>query len=69
MLQVHIESHSNVNLCPEFYLREYICHTEPFRKKSDGSCMVTLFLGSNRQHMPVCLKMILFLVKDGFKYC
>ena len=32
-----IESHSNVNLCPVFYLKAYFRHTESFRKKSDGS--------------------------------
>ena len=35
--QIHIESHSNVNLCPDFYLKAYLRHTESFRKKSDGS--------------------------------
>ena len=35
--QIHIESHSNVNLCSVFYLKAYLRHTESFRKKSDGS--------------------------------
>ena len=35
--QIHIESHSNVNLCPVFYLKVYLRCTESFRKKSDGS--------------------------------
>ena len=35
--QIHIESHSNVNLCPVFYLKAYLRHTESFRKKPDGS--------------------------------
>ena len=35
--QIHIESHSNVNLCPVFYLKAYLRCTESFRKKSDGS--------------------------------
>ena len=26
-LQIHIESHCNVNLCPVFYLKAYLCHT------------------------------------------
>ena len=36
-VQIHIESHSNVNLCPVFYLKAYLRHTESFRKKPDGS--------------------------------
>ena len=35
--QIHIESHSNVNLCPVFYLKAYLRRTESFRKKPDGS--------------------------------
>ena len=35
--QIRIESHSNVNLCPVFYLKAYLRHTESFRKKSHGS--------------------------------
>ena len=35
--QIHIKSHSNVNLCPVFYLKAYLRCTESFRKKSDGS--------------------------------
>ena len=35
--QIRIESHSNVNLCPVFYLKAHLRHTESFRKKSDGS--------------------------------
>ena len=41
--QIHIESHSNVNLCPVFYLKAYLRCTELFRKKSDGSCVTSLF--------------------------
>ena len=56
--QVHIESHSNVNLCPVFYLKAYLrCH-ESFGMKPDGSCVTSLFLGNNRQHWPVCAKTI-----------
>ena len=33
--QVHIESHSDVNLCPLFYLKAYLRHTESFRMKLD----------------------------------
>ena len=35
--QIHIESLSNVNLCPVFYLKAYLRCTESFRKKPDGS--------------------------------
>ena len=35
--QIRIESHSNVNLCPVFYLKAYLRRTESFRKKPDGS--------------------------------
>ena len=56
--QIHIESHSNVNLCPVFYLKAYLRCAEPFRKKSDGSCVTSHFLGNNRQHRPVCAKTI-----------
>ena len=41
--QIHIESHSNVNLCPVFYLKAHLRHTVSFRKKSDGSCVTSLF--------------------------
>ena len=35
--QICVESHSNVNLCPVFYLKAYLRHTESFRMKPDGS--------------------------------
>ena len=35
--QIHIELHTNVNLCLVFYLKAYLRHTEPFRMKPDGS--------------------------------
>ena len=41
--QIHIESHSNVNLCPVFYLKAYLRCTESFRKKPDGSHATSLF--------------------------
>ena len=41
--QIRIESHSNVNLCPVFYLKAYLRHTESFRKKPDGSRVTSLF--------------------------
>ena len=56
--QIRIESHSNVNLCPVFYLKAYLRHTESFRKKPDGSRVTSLFLGNNRQYRPVCAKTI-----------
>ena len=56
--QVHIESHSNVNLCPVLYLKAYLRHTESFKMKPDGSNVTSLFLGNNRQHQPVCAKTI-----------
>ena len=43
--QIRIESHSNVNLCPVFYLKAYLRHTESFRKKPDGSRVTSLFFG------------------------
>ena len=43
--QIHIESHSNVNLCPVFYLKAYLRHTESFRMKPDGSQVTSLFFG------------------------
>ena len=58
LLSFCIESHSNVNLCPVFYLKAYLRCTEPFRKKPDGSHVTSLFLGNNRQHRPVCAKTI-----------
>ena len=41
-----------------FYLKAYLRSTGPFRKKSYGSCVTSLFLGNNRQHQPVCAKTI-----------
>ena len=41
-----------------FYLKAYLRYTEIFRTKPDGSCVTPLFLGNNRQHRPVCAKMI-----------
>ena len=55
---IYTESHFNVNLCPVFYVKPYLCCTVPFRKKSDGSLVSCLFLGNNSQYMPVCAKMI-----------
>ena len=41
--QIHIEYHSNVNLCPIFYLKAYLRCTESFRMKPDGSDVTSLF--------------------------
>ena len=41
-----------------FYLKAYLRHTEPFRKKPDGSHVTSLFLGKNKQHGPVCAETI-----------
>ena len=41
--QIHIESHSNANLCPVFYLKAYLRCTEPFRMKVDGSHVTSPF--------------------------
>ena len=56
--EICIESHLNVKHCPVFSLKVYLCCTEPFRKKSDGSCLSFLFWGNNRQHMPVSAKIV-----------
>ena len=64
--QVHIESHPNVNLCPVFYLKAYLRHTESFRMKPDGSCVTSLFLGNNRQHQPVSAKPFLLGYRKFF---
>ena len=41
--QIHIESHTNVNLCSVFYLKVYLRQTKPFRMKPDGFNMTSLF--------------------------
>ena len=56
--QIHIESHSSLNLQPVFYLKAYVQHTEPFRKKPDRWHVTSLILGNNRQHRPGCAKTI-----------
>ena len=56
--QICIESYSNVNLCPVFYLKAYLRHTESFRTKPDGSHVTSMFLGNYRQYWPVCAKTI-----------
>ena len=61
--QISIESHSNVNLCPVYYLKGYLCFTEPFMKKSNGCCVYSLFLGDNRQQICICAKIISSVVR------
>ena len=43
------------------------------RKRSDGSQMYPLCLGNSRQHIPICAKIISFLIKvlgkDSFRCC
>ena len=56
--QICIEYHTNVNLCPVFYLKAYLRHTEQFRMKPDGSHVTSFLGGNNRQHRPVCTKTI-----------
>ena len=41
--QIHIESHSSVNLCPVFYLKAYLRCNELFRMKPDGLHVTSLF--------------------------
>ena len=49
--QIHIDCHHDAHLCTVFYLKAYLCCTEPFRKKLDGSCVYSLILYNKRQHM------------------
>ena len=55
---IHIETYSDVTLCPVFYLKVYLYQTEPCRKKSDGSQVSSLFLGNIGHHMLVCAKTV-----------
>ena len=64
--QIHIESHSNVNLCPVFYLKAYLRCTESFRMKPDGFHVTALFWSNDRQHWPVCAKTISSWVRKFF---
>ena len=68
--QVHIESHSNVNVCPIFFiLKAYLRCTESFRMKPDGSHVTSLFLGNNGQHWPVCAKTIFSWIRKVLVCC
>ena len=55
--QIHIESNSNINLCPVLYLKlTYAVLSLLGRRQMDLGC---LFLVNNRQHMPICTKTVL----------
>ena len=56
--QICTEFHSNINLCPVFYLKAYLWHNEPFRKRLHKSHVTSLFWGNNRQPRLVCAKAI-----------
>ena len=60
--QVHIESHSNVNLCPVFFLFEGL-----FEMKDKARWILCDFsvLGNNRQYWPVHAKTISSWVRKG----
>ena len=66
--QICIESYSVVYLCSVFYLKAYLHHIEPFRKKSDGPRVCSLFLviigGTFLQ--PLCDKLIFSWVRNIF---
>ena len=63
-LQTHFESHSNVNVCPGCYLKVYLCHIDSSEKKSDRLHVYSRFCGNNRQHMPICAKMISSCIRE-----
>ena len=56
--QICIESHSNVNLCPVFYLKAYLRHTESVWEEAWWITCDLSFFGNNRQHRLVCAKTI-----------
>ena len=62
--QICSDSHFIANLCPAFYLKAYLQHTELLRRNSDKSWVSSLCLGNSRQQMPVCAKIIPSLVRD-----
>ena len=48
-----------------FHLKAYLCHTEPFRKRSDGSPVYTVLLDNNKAaHVCLCIN-CLFLGSEG----
>ena len=62
--QIHTESHSSVKLCPVFYLKAYMCHTEPFRKKLDGLFVTSPVIGNNMQYKAIYAKTISSWVRN-----
>ena len=64
--QIHIESYSSVNICAVFYLKAFLRHTKPFRKKPDGLHVTSLVLGISRQYRLVCGKTILSWISKVF---
>ena len=56
--QICIDSYTNVNLCPVFYLKAYMRCTEPFRTKPGGSLVTSLFLVTIGSMGGVCAKAI-----------
>ena len=56
---IFIELYSNINLCPVFYFKAHLYHTESFKKKLDGCCV------TSRQYIPVCAKTVSFWAKEG----
>ena len=50
MPQIPIECHSNVNLCPVFYLKAYLCHQSLFgRGQMDLGCLKYVGSGQSVQ--------------------
>ena len=65
---IYTDSHSNDNLYPVLYLKDYygsLC----LLGKSQIHFDCPLFLGNNRQHMSECDKNDFSLGKESFKYC
>ena len=61
---LHIDNqHPNANLCSVPYLKSFLCSTELFRRKSDGSWVYFLLLGNNRQHILGCTKISFWIRK------
>ena len=67
--QIHIKSHSDVNLCPVFYLKACLCCTE-WALMEEVRCIsyCSLLLGNNIQHIPMCAKHF-FFSWEHFEHC
>ena len=39
-------------------MKAYLCHSEHFMEKLNGSDVCSLLLSNNREHMPICAKTI-----------